>query len=407
MRKRKTHAGGSMTCLRRERRAKRTFDIRVLVSTVLVVTAPLDGRADYTCHALDVPGSTYTQIFGINNADQVAALSDLGAWIHTGEGWQQIVPPPDSGYAAVNLGALGVNDYGVVVGGAGPVDGSSGQGFIVSGGAFRFFRAPLSGLFTNPRAIGNNGVVVGTVEDPGVGFIYNPFTDPSYPRGFTLLAPAFADGTAANETIPHGMNGLGQFVGSVRFPGQPRFAFLYDPGWQSHGRDRLMTLFRFGEQHSAARGINVWGRIVGFVRDDDGAFHGMLRTNLRDRPIECSALPGIVGVTPEAINDRGVIVGVWSEPSQPNRGFIAYPDPADDFADLLEAATGVGPGKTLESLVRLAQASFAAGKVRAACVALAAFRGEVQVLPARKLAPELARAFTAEARAIAAELDCP
>lgn len=381
------------------------FPGTIAIAIALAILTPGRALADYTCELLDVPGAAWTQVFQINAAGQVAAGSSLGAWVYTGAGWQQVLPPDGSGIDPADVGALGINDYGVVVGGVGPEDGSSAQGFIASSGTFRLFSTPFPSPITSPRSVGNNGVVVGTVGDLPVGFIYNPLPDPAYPPGFTLLAPALPDGTAANQLLLSGMNGLGQFVGSVRFPGQPRFAFLYDPGWRDHGRSEVMTLFRFGDLHSAARGINDFGRIVGFVLGDDGGFQGILRTNLRDRPLTCPGLPGVFSLSPQSINNRGVVSGVWDDSSTTQHGFIAYPDPADDLADLLQAAAGAG--RSLESLARLAQASFAAGRVQAACLALAAFRAEVQLLPARRLAPELARAFTAEARAIAAEVGCP
>src|SRR5438067_10342936 len=73
----------------------------------------------YVCKELPkVPGSTYQQIFEINNSNQIAAGSDSGAVIYSRGRWSALPAPSNPDYTAPNMGALGINDAGDVAGGA-------------------------------------------------------------------------------------------------------------------------------------------------------------------------------------------------------------------------------------------------------------------------------------------------
>ena len=85
---------------------------------------------------------------------------------------------------------------------------------------------------------------------------------------------------------------------------------------------------------------------------------------------------------------------------------MAYPDSADDLDDLLEAVDGVGSGKKLETKVRQARASFAAGKMKGTCEALDDFENELKAQTGKKVPHELARTLRNEADAISAQLGC-
>jgi hypothetical protein len=88
----------------------------VLVSLVLSLPAA-PASATYTCKVLDVPGAIQTQVWQLNNAGRVAASSELGGYTYSGGVWLQLPPPPAaSGYTQADLGAMGVNDAGVIAG---------------------------------------------------------------------------------------------------------------------------------------------------------------------------------------------------------------------------------------------------------------------------------------------------
>lgn len=403
-----------MTRSRSVRRCSSSSSLAVPLLVAVAVAAsavPCRTLADYTCRVSDVPGSTVTQAWQVNSAGQVAVLSDFGGSVYFSPGgaWLALPPPlADSGYSAVGLAALGINDSLAIAGSAVRSEGAvTEEGFILAKGNYSFFAVPGFNR-TVARAIGNNAVAVGLAYNDStfmVGFIHNPASVPDYPTGTTQVVPVL-NGTAAQQTIANGMNGLGQIVGSARFPGVPRYGFLYDPRWASRGYEQLITFFRVDDLNTAARGINDWGRIVGFTTDASGTMTGFLMTGLGHRPIRCPQLGDGISVAAQSINNRGVVAGNWNDASGNLHGFVAYPDSADDLADLLEAVMGVGSGRRLETTVHEAQASFAKGKVQETCEALDDFKSELKRQSGKKVARELAATLRNEAEAISAQVGC-
>ncbi len=405
-----------MTCLRQRCASAHALIVASAVSTV-VLSAPIVARADYRCAVLDVPGAAWQQIWQINDAGQVAANTDLGGFVFTGDGWQQLpAPPADTGFTAASVGALGINDFGAIAGGASnDATGDGSVGFVLAGGAYTFFSDPAYAC-TGARAIANTGLVIGTFGDcPSssklLGFVYNPGAAPGYPPGFTEIVPSL-DGVPAQLTVVNQMNGLGQLVGSARIPRHlPRMGFVYDPEWRSHGLSDLFTFFRIRGLNTAARGINDFGRIVGFTTSpsslDDNT--GFIVTGLAQRSITCSQIAGAVLVTPQSINRSGVVTGQFlylDDPQGVSHGFVAFPDPADDLADLLAAVKGAGPGASLEATLRHASEAVDAGNVGGACGALTGFLGELGAQSGKSIDAALATTLGTEAQAVAAEIGC-
>lgn len=299
--------------------------IALTVLSALLLSLPgAPARAEHLCRKLDVPGSTWTQLWQLTNNGVVAAGSDLGAYTYSGGAWLPLAPlPPGAPYAAADLGALGVNDAGVVAGPAWRASDSTEQGFILRGGSYQFFSyLPQTWPYTEPRGIGNNGVVTGlaTNGSVGVGFIYNPDAAPGFSPGFTEVVPTL-NGVPARAVIPGAMNERGQFVGSANFPRGLRYGFLYDPA-----ANPPISLFHVDATYTAGRGINSHGEVVGFTHDAAGATVGFQLGAAGLQYITCPTLPGVASVTPQSINDSGVISGCWGDVAGGLHGFIAYPD---------------------------------------------------------------------------------
>lgn len=311
--------------------ARRVFAMAV---AALLLTGPARSAASYTCQKLEVPGSSWTQIWQINGANQIAAGSSLGANVYDPAAtppWHALpAPPPDSGLVLEQLSALGINDAGVIAGAAGPDDGSWEEGFILAGSTYRFFRYQ-DYSHAEPRAISESGIVTGQAWDDtrAVGFVYNPDGAPGYAPGFTEFTPTLPDGTPAHQIIPGAMNAAGQFVGSANFSvgGKPiRYGFLYDPTWQAHGYQQLITLFQIDGRWTAARGLDDSGRMVGFTRDASGAVVGFLLTPAGHQLLTCPEIGASGGIYLESINRNGVISGIWNDAGGVSHGLVAYPD---------------------------------------------------------------------------------
>ena len=85
--------------------------MRILIALALVAPAAL--ADDYVCRPLPrIAGSTYQQIFEINNTNQIAAGSDNGAFVYSAGQWTNL--PAPAGRQQANSGALGINDAGDV-----------------------------------------------------------------------------------------------------------------------------------------------------------------------------------------------------------------------------------------------------------------------------------------------------
>lgn len=293
--------------------------------------AALPATAAPVCHRLDVPGSTWTQLWQVNNAGMVAAGSDIGGAIYAGGVWTQLPDPPaDSGLTRADVNALGINDHGFIAGGGG-TDTIPETGFILHGDTYDFFSLGTADYpFTEPRAIANDGTVTGWIHDPansaGVAFTYNPS------RGATEFWTPQLDGVDSTLNIPGAMNDAGAWVGSAWFFGvgpanNGPWGYIYQPG------QTQPTLLRYNGLRTKLRGINNHGTIVGFaVLPDDANGAGVIfvGTPGNFHEIDCSGdLPDYgFGIYTESINDSGVISGGYTDntDAQNNHGLLIYPD---------------------------------------------------------------------------------
>lgn len=292
------------------------------------------------CHRLDVPGSTWTQLWQLNSAGQIAAGSDLGGFVYSGGAWLPLpAPPASSGFAAGDLNALGINDHGVIAG-AGANAAIAETSFILRGSTWSFFTAPYGYPATEARALGNNGVVTGTNWDPanftGTAFVYDPGAPVSgYASGFTQIVPTLS-GQPAFMSIPGAMNDAGVFVGSSNFAGHGRWGFVYHPGGTTE-------VFRLNGLPTSARGINNAGTLMGFLRapgDTHGAGLIWAGNTSSAQTYDCADLLGgapDTGLYGESINDSGVLTGgypdaagnyhgvvIWPEVALPSSGFVYH-----------------------------------------------------------------------------------
>lgn len=301
-----------------------------LTFAIAVAVCPGWAFATYVFTTADVPGSTYTDLWGINNAGQVAANATIGGntvplvYYH---GFWATLPPPPSGFAA---GGVGINDAGTVVGGIypnpPPTPNPSEQGFILpnanGNGQYTSFLEP-TWLNTEARAIGNSGLVTGYSYTYGprgpfsvyssVGFIYNPVTG-----AFTDITPSELNvptGVNPGTIIAQGINAAGQVVGSY---GQDiaagATAFLRQP-------DGTITTFRVDDVPTAARGINNNGIIAGWLVTPNGT-EGFVGNSSGFQLLD---VPGSTQTIAEGLNNAGQVTGNFLDAAGNTHGFIATP----------------------------------------------------------------------------------
>lgn len=194
------------------------------------------------------------------------------------------------------------NDKGVIIGGFGPDvvgDTVSNHGFLLKGTKFTEIDFPGAG-WTEPNGISDSGAIVGqygasfTGPEQGLKLVGKTYTTIAYP--------------GANNTSANGINKSGDIVG-YQDSGGVAHGFLLSKG--------VFTSIDFpGAVFTGASGINRAGAIVGSYYNSDGSGHGFL---LQDGTFTTIDYPGGYSQNyAAAINDQGVIVGGYGDPTTIN-----------------------------------------------------------------------------------------
>ncbi len=166
---------------------------------------------------VDGPGSTFTQVLGLNDHNQAvgfftAAGVTSGFTYNTSTTTVTPLAVP-AAWGATSVTATGINNSGVIVGFFSNCAGCV-SGFIDNAGTFS---TPTDPLGTNPMFFGINnlGEIVGTDTAAGgysEGFVYNMSTN-TWTTVFDPNAETTTDGFGISGTTLNGINDLGQLVG--------------------------------------------------------------------------------------------------------------------------------------------------------------------------------------------------
>lgn len=297
--------------------------VPAVVLTGLSLTA-----SAYDFVTIDPSGGLFTTLSGLNGSGTAVGSTTFADdsrvsfryEVRTGAS-----DPLPAGPGGLAFAALGINDSGTIVGALGDADSSQGA-ILDKKGRFTTFTIP-GFASTTPRAVGPSGLISGYAiagPDDWTGFLYDPRT------GSTEL---FLEGSI--QVIPQGINARGRLVGSVAllaggaYPGSPQglYGFVRDP-------DGTITLFRVNGLSTRARGISDAGTVTGFVGAPPVGFTVSAPTGggYRDLTVPAGrlfAVPGAVATFPQAIDNRGRIVGSWFGADDVQRGFVATPSGKD------------------------------------------------------------------------------
>jgi uncharacterized membrane protein len=170
--------------------------------------------------------------------------------------------------------------------------------------------------FTTPLGINSRGKIVGSaIDTKGLfGFVREP--DGRFVR-FKLDVPDIApdSGPIPNRPIPTAINDQGVILGTYADKRHRTQVFLL----REDGGSRTFTA------HGSTYywGLNTHGQVVGDSLDFTGTRHGILRDS-KDK-VTLIDWPKTTLTQAKAINDKGVIVGVYLDPaprSGPHRSFV-------------------------------------------------------------------------------------
>jgi hypothetical protein len=338
----------------------RLAQLGCMLATVAVCRQPLAADT-YTCQTLDVPGTTNTQLWRLNNHGQVAASTAAGGYIYessTGTWMPLPAPPAATGYVASNVNAEDINDSGTIVGSATNSSVLS-QGFILGSvtnpNTYQFVPLYAAGTpaftYEEFRGISDNGLITAFAENSngGVGLIYNPTASSIgiFPPGYTPFVPTLSDGSASFFTITGGMNTAGLLVGSeIEASGVlPEQGFLYNAATASTYPVALSTAnltlrgVNDADPNSASNcggstnciRLSGWGLTLSSGSNfpfwvDFSATTGMQTPQV----VDCtSSLPvGANEILFEGINNEDVATGFYQDAIGSFHGLIAYPNVA-------------------------------------------------------------------------------
>jgi subtilisin family serine protease len=269
----------------------------------------IDRAVDYVAQLftpISVPGVSQFSTSQINRCGQIVGNAwDQGPFLLS-EDDVTIFDPP-----GVFAWGTGINDLGDISGRF--YDDGIGQdrGFRISGAQLTAIDAVNTQLGTWVNEINNSRAVSGVFWNTYTsGFLWGSQFTRIDPPG---VNPANYPFPCCSETIPQGINDLGQVVGYYKVdPSDPVKGFLFSGG-------QFTSIEYPGASESWAYGINNAGQIVGSYADGD-AIRGYLLSNgvfssLPDAPD--SDQTWLYGIT-----DAGQIIGEYYDASWNPHGFL-------------------------------------------------------------------------------------
>ena len=274
-----------------------------LIATLAVVSSAHSTEVGFvydggTFTDIAVPGSTYTNPSGINNAGQIVGYYQGGpspyadGFVYNSGSYATLdVPGGDSTYLN------SINTSGQIVANAYALPNLS---YLYSGGSFNVINnvpGVVSPNYTLATGINDSGQIVGSYQlggcssgGPVCGFLNSGGT-------YSSLSPP-----SAHITQAYGINNLGQIVGSY-IPTNSNYAqgFLLSNGTYT-------TIDVPGALDTNPYGINNLGQIVGSYEDSSGFTHGFLLSNDIFTTIDG---PSATYTVLYGINDTDQIVGQY------------------------------------------------------------------------------------------------
>jgi hypothetical protein len=289
--------------------------LTLLISATATAATP--SFAAYTFTLFDTPGSTNTQLWDVNDAGQIVGNDDFGGFIYSGGSYTYLTMPDGA-----RVSATGISNSGVIVGGTGT------NGFIYSGGSYTAFTVP-SATQTLIRHISSDGrYLAGSYSTDAIisgGFTYDRQTS-----ALTLLPQA----SPTALVIMQGVNTAGIATGSQTGTGNAALngGLLYNV---NSGTSTLYTTAA-GLNAPRFRDINDAGLVTGFVNNSAlGVNVGFVGTP--GGAFETFAIPGATLTAGYGLNNRGLLVGYYTDASSNLHSFIATAVPEPTSALLLVA----------------------------------------------------------------------
>lgn len=293
----------------------------------------VQAQGAYDYESINFPGSTFDQVFGINDRGDVVGNGTISPdnipYVYDSKMGAFTNVAPVAGFD--DTAVLGISDNGVLVGSV--FDGSVDSGLIIDQtGASTVFDHPDAVLFTQARGVNNQGLVTGFRDDANDQFAQeNGFIYDSKTGTFTDIVPSIF-------TIAQGINSRGDVVGNAVFndafgapdPCGSSNTFVRH-GWLRTG-DGSVTYFSVNGGATSARGITDSGTIAGFVNDPGSGLikgfvvelDGSQCQSFTIADADLLHFPGAVDTFVGGIKNSGEVVGGYDDGTT-SLGYIARP----------------------------------------------------------------------------------
>jgi probable HAF family extracellular repeat protein len=174
---------------------------------------------------------------------------------------------------------------------------------------------PASKPISYGNAVNNSGQVAGNVESV-LNFGRRAFL--SGPNGAPLTDSNILGTLAGDETSAMGVNDIGQVTGYSLVNGMAH-AFLTGPGGAN-----MFDLGTLGGQESYGVAVNNQGQVAGYSNTANGSVIAFISGRNGTPLYPLGTLSGSSGSKAQALNDRGVVVGIAYFPDWPFTHAFVY-----------------------------------------------------------------------------------
>lgn len=266
-------------------------------------------QTTYKYQTLDVPGSSQTIFWGINDFGELAGQFEInGATAHAMAYRRGHFEPldPKGALGAGFSASGGPTDSGATYGGYADAAGRQ-HGFVLQGNHLKVVDFP-GHLNANVDGLNEFGAIAGVYWD----------ADGVY-HGVLRRGSGFdtnIDVPGAHDTYPLGINASGDVVG------------YWDAGTAAtHGfyrsaNGKITTVDMPGATATVLFAVNDVGQTAGYYADASGAIHGFVQQNGKTQTLD---MPGALATIATAINNFGVVAGETVDATGQRHGMVATP----------------------------------------------------------------------------------
>lgn len=290
-----------------------------------VLLASVDASATaYTFQTLNNNADpTFNQLLGINNGGTIAGYFGSGAAGHPNQGYTLASPYGQGNYTNENFPGstqtqvTGINNSGLTVGFWADQNNNN-FGFVNNGGTFTNVVNPNSGPINTPQvnqllAVNNNNVAAGFYID-NAGVTHGD----TYDIASQTFTPVNISGATAVTAA--GINDAGNIAGFYTNSGGTTLGFILKGGILTSLQDPFAV-------STMILGLNNTGLADGVYTDAAGLMHGFLYSIGANTFTTVDDPNGINGTTLNGLNDRGQLTGFFVDANGNTNGLLANPVP--------------------------------------------------------------------------------